>query len=272
MIPKLADDDLRNQSGAGDASCNRSLWRRRTRHTVFAIAASILRSHILVHVQFRRHVFENLRYVLANPILRTSATTAGLFFGRQVQFMPMVWQTGKIELAPTTASMAGDLLTRPLGRGGSLHLVGRSQIKQVLLPVSFNDPFSAAPLGPSLQSVEFLNGRWVFVFQFLLGGSCRIQYAAELRHLPLVPNAKSVDVPEQNLDPVALTIQEQEPVTRQRVLVKRLLSRAHQAIEAEVHLDRRRANKDPQVGKVRHGRRLLPRSALTALMTSTITA
>jgi hypothetical protein len=66
--------------------------------------------------------------------------------------------------------------------------------------------------------------------------------------LPLVPNAKTVDVPEQDLEPVALPTKEQEQVARRRILVKRLLGQTHQAIEAEVHLDRRRAHKDSQLG------------------------
>ena len=55
----------------------------------------------------------------------------------------------------------------------------------MLLPISFNDPLSAAPIDPSLQSVEFVNGRLVFLYQLLMGGSGLIQYAVELRHLPL---------------------------------------------------------------------------------------
>jgi hypothetical protein len=61
----------------------------------------------------------------------------------------------------------------------------------------------------------------------------------------LIPNAKAVDVPEQNLHPIAPTIEEQEQMARQRVLVKRLLRQTHQTIKTESHLDRRRANKDP---------------------------
>jgi hypothetical protein len=37
---------------------------------------------------------------------------------------------------------------------------------------------------------------------------------------PLVPNAKTIGVPKQNLDPVSRTIEEQKQVARQRVLVK----------------------------------------------------
>jgi hypothetical protein len=69
---------------------------------------------------------------------------------------------------------------------------------------------------------------------------------------PLVPNAKTVDVPEQNLEPVPLPTEEQKQVARAWILVKRLLRQAHQAIEAEVHLDRRRADKDSQLGEIRH--------------------
>jgi len=71
----------------------------------------------------------------------------------------------------------------------------------------------------------------------------------ENAHLePLVPNAKTVDVPEQNLEPVPFLIKEQEQVARAWILVKGLLRQAHQAIEAEVHPDRDRADKDSQPG------------------------
>ena len=39
----------------------------------------------------------------------------------------------------------------------------------------------------------------------------------------LVPDAKPVAIPEQDLDPIAVTIQKQEQMARQRVLLKRLL-------------------------------------------------
>ena len=55
----------------------------------------------------------------------------------------------------------------------------------MLLALAFDDPFSAAPIDPSLQSVEFINRSLVFLFQLLMGGSRLIQYAVELRHLPL---------------------------------------------------------------------------------------
>jgi hypothetical protein len=69
---------------------------------------------------------------------------------------------------------------------------------------------------------------------------------------PFVPNAKSILIPEQDFDAIAITIEEQEQVARQRVLIEDLLSLAHQAIEAITHLRRRHAEEDPDIGKVCH--------------------
>ena len=156
MVPKLADDDLSDESGTGDASCNRPRRRRWTRNAVLAVAASVLRSHMLVHFQLRRYVFENLRHVFADAVLRTPAATAGLVFGRDIQFVPVVRETGKIKLAATTTSMSGDLLTRLFTRGGNFRLLGRSQIKQMLLPFALDDAFAPATMNPTLVPGEFL--------------------------------------------------------------------------------------------------------------------
>jgi hypothetical protein len=64
---------------------------------------------------------------------------------------------------------------------------------------------------------------------------------------PLVPNAKTISVPKQNLDPVTLTIEEQKQVARQWVLVKHPFGQTHQSIKAEVHVDRRRTGEDSQI-------------------------
>jgi hypothetical protein len=90
----------------------------------------------------------------------------------------------------------------------------------------------------------------------------------------LVPDAKAICVPVQNLDPVPLPIEEQKQVAGQRVLVKNLLGQAHQVIEAELHLDRSKADKDPHIGKVEIGHRRpnLGRNAPTASMIFTSTA
>jgi hypothetical protein len=62
----------------------------------------------------------------------------------------------------------------------------------------------------------------------------------------LVPDAKPVAISEQDLDPIPFTVQEQEQVARQRVLLERLLGQAHQAVEAVSHTRGRRAQKDPE--------------------------
>jgi hypothetical protein len=83
---------------------------------------------------------------------------------------------------------------------------------------------------------------------------------------PLVPNSKTIHIPEQNLDPVPLPIKEQEQVAGQWVLIKNLLSQSHQDIEAELHPDRIQADKDADIGKVDVGHALpnLGRKAPTA--------
>jgi hypothetical protein len=67
------------------------------------------------------------------------------------------------------------------------------------------------------------------------------------RFQPLIPNAKPITIPEQDLDPVATTVDEQEQVTGQWVLVKDLLGLAHQAVEAVTHLRRCCAKENPDV-------------------------
>ena len=86
----------------------------------------------------------------------------------------------------------------------------------------------------------------------------------------LVPNAKPVPIPEQDLDPVLVTIDEQKQVPRQRILVEGLFRDPHQPIEAKAHAGRRHAEKDAQLGEVRHdlgafqGRRV-PAASMTAI-------
>jgi hypothetical protein len=109
-------------------------------------------------------------------------------------------------------------------------------------------------------------------FNALLTFGCNGQLKnAKLK--PLVPNAKTVNVPEQNFDPVAPTIKEQEQMARQWILVERLLGHTHQTIKAESHVDGRRANEDSQVGKICHDIGfLLVCRPVTAWITAIITA
>src|SRR3954469_24956409 len=86
----------------------------------------------------------------------------------------------------------------------------------------------------------------------------------------LVPDAKPVAIPEQDLDPVLVTVDEQKQVPRQRVLVEGSLRDSHQPVETEADAGGRRAEKDTQLGEVRHdlgafqGRRV-PAASITAI-------
>ena len=87
-------------------------------------------------------------------------------------------------------------------------------------------------------------GRVQFDALFVAGNGWQLKRAG---FQSLVPDAKTVAIPEQDLDPIALTVQKQELMAGQRVLLERLLSQAHQAIEAVSHARGRRAQKDPEV-------------------------
>jgi hypothetical protein len=60
----------------------------------------------------------------------------------------------------------------------------------------------------------------------------------------LVEDRKPIAIPKQDFHPIAITIQEQEQVTRRWILVEDLLCSAHQAIEAVVHVRGRCTQKD----------------------------
>ena len=55
----------------------------------------------------------------------------------------------------------------------------------MLLAISFKDPFTTATVHPPLQSVKLIDSRFVDLLELMMRGSCLIQDAAELRHLPL---------------------------------------------------------------------------------------
>jgi hypothetical protein len=65
---------------------------------------------------------------------------------------------------------------------------------------------------------------------------------------PFVPNAETVLIPEQDLDPVPIAVEKQEQVARQGILVEHRLGKAHQGVEAVLHLYWRRAEKDANIG------------------------
>jgi hypothetical protein len=65
---------------------------------------------------------------------------------------------------------------------------------------------------------------------------------------PFIPNAETVLIPEQDLDPVPIAVEKQEQVARQRILVEHRLGKAHQGVETILHLYWRRAEKDANIG------------------------
>jgi hypothetical protein len=64
---------------------------------------------------------------------------------------------------------------------------------------------------------------------------------------PLVENAESVTIPKQDLDAITTAVEEQEQVSRQRILIEDRFRLTHQVIEAVVHPRGRRAQEDPHV-------------------------
>ncbi len=103
--------------------------------------------------------------------------------------------------------------------------------------------------------------------------------AVEIRELkraglqPFIENAEPVTIPEENLDSIATSVEEQKQVSRQGILIEDRFRLAHQMIEAVVHLRGRRAEENPHVGKVRHDFGAFQgRKAPAARMTSTNTA
>jgi hypothetical protein len=132
-------------------------------------------------------------------------------------------------------------------------------------------PFSSAPAS-QVQATQQPVQLAIVQFDALLV----VRNLGELKSAglqPFVPNAKSILIPKQDFDSIAITIEEQEQVARQRALIEDLLSLAHQAIEAITHLRRRHTEEDSDVGKVCHEFGAFQgRSEPTTRMASTNTA
>src|SRR5258708_7479196 len=101
MVAELADDDLSDQPRTGNAARNRSHRRRWAGHTVLAVPARVLGSHVDVHLKLRRHVFQEPTLVLADAILGTTAAGALLVRCVQVMLVPIVRQLVEIEFPAT---------------------------------------------------------------------------------------------------------------------------------------------------------------------------
>ena len=102
VIAELADYDLGDQPGTGDAPSNRSRRRRGTGYAVLTVAASVLGPDVFVEFQLGRLVFQDSRGIFADTVLRPPAATAGLLLIGQVQFVPMARHTRKVQFALAT--------------------------------------------------------------------------------------------------------------------------------------------------------------------------
>ena len=56
---------------------------------------------------------------------------------------------------------------------------------------------------------------------------------------PLVPDAEAILIPEQDLDPIAVAVEEQKQMARQGNLIENRLGKTHQTVKAAVHIDGR---------------------------------
>jgi hypothetical protein len=110
---------------------------------------------------------------------------------------------------------------------GSCSLV-KSSVERIRLSnklIAAPIPLPSAPR-PQINAAQQLSQLGRVQFDALLRAGCGWQLKrASLQSL--VPNAKPVAIPKQDLDPIALTVQKQEQVARQRVLLKGLLGQAH---------------------------------------------
>ena len=103
VVAELGDDDLRDQPRTGDAASDRPHRRRRACHTVLAVPAGILGSHIDVYFELRRDVLQNAALILTNSIFEAAATRALLVRFAQVVLVPIMRQLVEVEF-PATAT------------------------------------------------------------------------------------------------------------------------------------------------------------------------
>ena len=104
VIAELTDDDLSDQPWSGDAASNRPHRRRWAHHAIFAVPAGVLGSHVDVHFELRRDVFQDSALVLADAVLGPTAAGALLVRLAQVMLVPKVWQLIEVEFSATATS------------------------------------------------------------------------------------------------------------------------------------------------------------------------
>jgi hypothetical protein len=108
VIAELSDDDLSNQPWSGDAASNRPHRRWLAHHSIFAVPAGVLGSHVDVHFELRRHVLENAALVLADAVFGPTAAGTLLVRFAQVLLVSIVRQLIEVELSATATSLWGE--------------------------------------------------------------------------------------------------------------------------------------------------------------------
>ena len=103
VVAEFSDEDLSDQPWPGDAASNWPHRRRWARHAIFAVPTGILGSHVDVHFELRRNVFQDSALVLTDAVLGPATTGALLVRLAQVMLVPKVWQLIEVEF-PATAT------------------------------------------------------------------------------------------------------------------------------------------------------------------------
>lgn len=137
--------------------------------------------------QLRGHVFENLRDIFTDAVLGAPAAIADFLFGRQIQFVSVVRETGEVEFPTAATSMPGNLLTRLLGvsNRGNFDIARRRQIEQVPLAFPIDNSLTPPSVHPAFVPGEFFKLRGEFLLQFCMRVRRRIQDAVQFGDLPL---------------------------------------------------------------------------------------
>ncbi|HUE14181.1 MAG TPA: choice-of-anchor Q domain-containing protein, partial [Planctomycetaceae bacterium] len=89
----------------------------RTRHPLVAVAARVLRPHVLVHFQLRRDVFENPGDLLADPVLRAAAADGGGVDNKRDSQLTITGSTISKNSASDSGGGLGDSETEGFGPG-----------------------------------------------------------------------------------------------------------------------------------------------------------
>jgi hypothetical protein len=183
VIAELSDDDLSDQSWSGDAASNWPHRRRWAHHASFAVPAGVLGSHVDVHFELRRDVFQNSALVLANAVFRSAADDALLVRLAQVMLVAKVGQLIEVEFSATPTSCcywARQFLSWLERRG---RCAGGFEVEQMLLTFSLNDLLRAPAVDPPLEGAQFLERGLMCRLQLAVRGGCLIQHTAQFGRL-----------------------------------------------------------------------------------------